>query len=169
MRSKRKTLLSTVVLVFALASVAAAYYFVAGLGEGEGHAKLGKSSTTATFPITLTFADELTPGSKEPVVVTFNNTTGRETDAKHLAITATTSVAGCQASWFTIGTDAGAAGTEAVLQGTSTGPGIPIPTGTSTFMNDSGHQVFVTFKEEATVDQTACSEATLTLHAVATP
>ena len=169
MRNKRKTLLSTVALVFTLASVAVAYYFVAGLGEGEGHAKLGKSNTTATFPITLTFGDELTPGNKEAVAVTFNNTTGRETDVKHLAITPTTSVPGCLASWFTISTDQGAAGTEAVLQGTSTGAGVPIPTGTSTFMADSGHSVFVSFKEEAAVDQTACSEATLTLHAVATP
>jgi hypothetical protein len=166
---RKKTLLSTVALVFALASVAVAYYFVAGLGEGEGNAKLGKSTTAAPFPITLTFADELTPGKKENVAVSFNNTTGQATDVKHLAIAPSTSVPGCLASWFTISIADAAPGMEEILQGTSTTKTVAIPTGTSTFMADSGHQVQVSFKEEAAVDQTACSEATLTLHAVATP
>jgi hypothetical protein len=168
MRSKKKTLLSTVALVFVLASVATAYYFVAGLGEGEGHAKLGKSTTAAPFPIALTFADNLMPGGTEPVAVTFNNNTGHATDAKHVTITATTSVPACKPAWFTVSSSGEA---EQILQGTGTPNPLTIPTGTSTFQEDqSGHnEVFVSFTEEAATDQTACSEATLTLHAVATP
>lgn len=168
MHIKRRTALSTLALVFALATVALAYYFVVGLGEGEGHAKLGKSTTAAPYPIALAFADNLTPGNSEIVAVTFNNNTGRALTVKHLAITPSTSVSGCKASWFSVSSEGES---EAILQGTGSPVPLKVPVGSSTFKEDQsgGNDVMVNFKEEAEVDQTACSEATLTLHAVATP
>jgi len=166
---RKRTILSTVALMFVLASVAVAYYFVAGLGEGTTSQKLGKSTATAPYPITMTFEANMHPGQRSPLAITFNNTTGLATDVKKLTITPTTSVSGCLTSWFSIGND-GTKEIEALLNG-GAAVGIHIPVGISTLKNDAGwsqEEVFVTFKEEEAVDQTACSEATLTLKAVAT-
>ncbi len=60
---KRRTVFSAFVTLLVAATAAMAYFFVAGLGEGEHTAELGKG-TASNYPVAVSFADGLTPGAK---------------------------------------------------------------------------------------------------------
>lgn len=155
--------MAALVTVTVIASCAVAYYFIAGLGEGAHTAELGKGSTAATYPITVGFADGLVPGAKEPI--TFTLEPSNATDVKTLAATITTSSPECLPAWFSITTKNSF--WKAVLEGTQT-TGTALPAGPTNLEGmAAGYEL--AFKEEASVNQAACSGAHITVKAVATP
>jgi hypothetical protein len=157
---KRRTLAATAVSLFVVATAALAFYFVAGLGEGEHTGNLGKGQA-ANYPISVAFADGLVPGAKEPITFTLEPT--YVTDVKGLAATITTSNPECKASWFSITTKNGF--WKAVLEGTQTNvTNLPVgPTNLESMA--AGYEL--AFKEEASINQGACEGAKVTVKAVA--
>jgi hypothetical protein len=158
---------TSVVLALTMATVAFGYFLVTVLGTGEGHATLGKGGTEVTYPVKVSFAEGLVPGKSEPVAITLENTTGKATTVKAVKVTATTSVAGCEASWFTFSSSNQQ--WNEVLNGTKASTtAVPVPTGNTVFTTAIAN-VEMAFKEEAAVDQTKCESAELKLKVVATP
>jgi hypothetical protein len=165
---KRRTLLSAFVTLLVAATAAMGYFFVAGLGEGEHTAELGKG-TASNYPVSVSFADGLTPGAKEPVTLMLEPTTA--TDVKSLALTktvdATHATAGCKAEWFAVSSNNGE--WNEVLNGTKAAAKnpVPIPAGSANFTTTVA-DVTLEFTETKT-NESACEGAHLTIKAVATP
>lgn len=143
-----------------------AFYFIGGLGEGEGSAKLGKG-TASNYSIHVSFAEGLTPGTTEPV--DFVLEPPKATDIQKLTVMSSVdaehTTAGCEASWFTVGTKNGF--WREVLEGKQT---------TKSALNagkDDLDTMFAAGYElsfaEAGTNQSSCEGATVTLKAVATP
>ena len=105
---KRRTVFSAFVTLLVAATAAMAYFFVAGLGEGEHTAELGKG-TASNYPVAVSFADGLTPGAKEPVTLMLEPATA--TDVKAITLTKAVdpahATAGCEAKWFTVSSNNG--------------------------------------------------------------
>ncbi len=161
MRTKR-TLLSALVTVVVVASCALAFYFVAGLGEGEHTGTLGKG-TPANYPVNVAFANGMVPGTTEPITFTLEPSTA--TDIKTLTLTKSTSNPECLASWFTVTTKNGF--WKSVLEGTQT-TATSIPPGSTNLEGFSaGYEL--SFTELAGTNQGACEGATITIKAVAAP
>jgi len=158
---KRRTLIATATTLLVVAFTAMAYFFVAGLGEGEGSAKLGKGSP-ANYPVKVQFADGLTPGQMEPLHLTLEPTAA--TDVKSITVTPSTGVAGCGASNFKVTSKNGF--WKSVLEGTQSTT-TAIPAGATDL--ESFAAALEVGMIETGADQTACESATLTLHVTVTP
>jgi hypothetical protein len=163
---KRKTFVSVMVTALVMATGAFAYFLVTSLGEGEGSSKLGKG-TQATYPISVKFAEGLSPGASEPISINLENTTGKATDIRSLKLTISDAAPGCEASWFSVMSHN--VEWNEIINGTraaAVAP-IPIPAG-NTMFNAAVADVNIVFKEESGVNQSACEGSTLTIKAVAT-
>ncbi|HXP37477.1 MAG TPA: hypothetical protein VN817_06910 [Solirubrobacteraceae bacterium] len=159
----RRTLVASLVTVAVVASCAMAYFFVAGLGEGQHTAELGKGQA-ANYPVTVAFADGLTPGATEPI--TFVLEPSFATDLKHLDTTITTSTPECKASWFSITSPSSY--WRGILEGNGQQQqGLPAHEATNLEQFGAGYTIGM--KEEAAVDQGACESAHVTVKAVASP
>jgi hypothetical protein len=163
---KRRTIIAITGTVLVMATAAVAYYFVAGLGEGEGSAKLGKG-TASNYSMKVSFAEGLTPGAKEPA--DFVLEPPQATTITKLIVTPTIdkahAEAGCEASWFSVTTANGF--WKEVLEGkqqTKTAPNA----GKDDLDTMFAAGIELAFAESGT-NQSACEGATLTLKAVAYP
>lgn len=165
-RTRRRKIASAVVAVFLIAvASASAYYLIFANGSGEGSAQLGSGSTAETLPLTATFAAGLTPGHEEALTYKAVNTTksmARVTSlVTSISIDATHTSAGCKAEWFSTEGEGGlgAGG------GTLNTP-VTVAVGET---KELGKNMTLKFREEATVNQSACEGATLTIHMTSTP
>jgi hypothetical protein len=160
-RTRRRKIVTTAVAVFLLAvASAAAYYLVFGDGAGEGSATLG-SGTPEPLTLTATFASGLKPGGEEPVTYKAENKTKALGEVATLTATVSTSTGGCNPEWFR------AEGKDGF--GNGGGPlTTPVMIAKGETKTISTEDILV-FKEESSVNQSACEGATVTLHLASTP
>jgi hypothetical protein len=164
-RTRRRKVASITAAVFILAvASASAYFLILAGGSGSGSATLGKGSAAEPIKLHAQFANGLTPGEKENVEITYQNTTTHATDIRTLAVTPSIDAAhsaACKAEWFTL---SGGSIFEA-----ATGPGLTTPVPVAA--NSEGMVVpntQLTFVDSGT-NQSACEGATVTLNLTTTP
>ncbi|HTZ87883.1 MAG TPA: hypothetical protein VMB05_14545 [Solirubrobacteraceae bacterium] len=159
-------MLSALVTLLVVATAAMAYFFVAGLGEGEHTAELGKGSPT-NYPVKVAFSDGLTPGQSEPIHFTLEPATS--TDIRSLAVTpsidAEHATAGCSAAWFTVSTKN--TFWREVLEGRQNSM-TKVTGGTPMDLESQAAGYELTFTDTG-ANQDACEGAHLTVKALATP
>lgn len=160
-RTRRRKVLSSVLATLLVVSASAvAYYLVYGNGSGEGSATLG-TGTAEPLTLTATFASGLKPGGEEPVTFKAENKTKAAGEVASLTATVSTSVGGCDTEWFRVEGKNGF--------GNGGGP-LTVP-----FMIAAGEtktistENVIKFKEESSVNQSACEGATVTIHLLSTP
>jgi hypothetical protein len=161
MTRRRKIAAATIAVLLLTAASAVAYFLILAQGEGEGHAKLGSASANSEkLTLTPSFADGLTPGKEEPLMVRVYNGTAHESDIRFWKDTLSIDAGhpGCSLEWFEV---KGAPNLPAF--GDEIEPPIALAPGASE--EYEGTLKFIDNHE----NQDACEGATLTIRLTSTP
>jgi hypothetical protein len=143
MTKKNKVLAAVGALALVAGGGSAAYAYWTTTGAGSGAAT--NASANGTVVLHATFAGDLTPGGSRAVAYTADNGGTTNLQVRDLTATVTADKAGCLPSWF----DVTAVSTNTVVAAGATGTSV----GSGT----------LTFNDNATVDQSLCKGAVVTI------
>ncbi|MGY4541993.1 hypothetical protein ACVWY0_001906 [Arthrobacter sp. UYNi723] len=143
MTKKNKVLAAAGALALVAGSGGAAYAYWTTTGSGSGNAT--NAEANGTVALHATFLGGLTPGDSRSVAYTADNGGTTNLQVNTLTPTVTTSITGCLPTWF----DVTAVSTNTVVAAGATGTSV----GSGT----------LTFNDSATVDQSACKGAVVTI------
>lgn len=149
MTKKNKVLAAAGALALVACGGGAAYAYWTTTGDGSGYA--ANSEGGGTVVLTAEFEGGLTPGNSVPVEYFAHNTTASGTRVFSVSPTVSVTLAEgatgvCDTDWFTP--------TAPVVDG-----GVAVAAGATTLVSTGD----LTFADSATVDQSACKGATVTL------
>ncbi|MEW9871935.1 hypothetical protein [Arthrobacter sp. HS15c] len=144
MTKKNKVLAAAGALALVAGGGGAAYAYWTTTGSGSGTAT--NSAGGGTVTLHANFTGGLTPGDSRAVDYTADNADlNTSTKVGVLTATVTTNVAGCLPGWFSVSADTSNTTVAKNSSGTSVGSGT------------------LTFNDSATVDQSACKGAIVTI------
>lgn len=130
-----------------LLTLAASGAFAYWTSSAEGSGEVETSHTGASFEVTSSVVESLAPGRSVPVTVTVKDTGEQSGFLTRLQVEVQgTSAAGCKAEWFEV--------TPSVVE-----PSVLVVHGAL-----REYVVSLKMREEATINQSACNGATVTLH-----